>query len=356
MESQGIETVRELHQQIIIAHQKQEYESCLALIEKSLELNPSNTSHKILKASCWTLLNINGAETFAVLKQIIKEEPKNSFAYYGIGLKHYNDGELMESIKYLNKAVELNPTNAMQMAVELKCKAQSVIEAICDANVKFETNNIEKAMRVLSTALYTDPKNIKIQEKIKGIQQFFIENLVERLESDVKDDIKEVSEKLEIEEKLKKAEDLLKSGKMEAANRLIEEAADFDSELPQLGYLKGFSFYMLGKLKKSISVLSELLQLEPNLEKVKELRAKAMKIDDLMDAAAEKMKQKKHKESIEILTKVVTIDEDNAMINQAAYFQRSMAHFNLGNSSEAFSDFKRFEALQKDTEDLKNMS
>lgn len=354
MESHGTTiAARDLHQEIVTAYKNKEFANCLLLIDESLKSNPTNTHHKILQTSCWTSLNINGPETFAVLKQILKDEPKNSFAFYGIGLKYYNEGDLMESIEYLTRAIELNPTNAMQKAVELKCKAKSVMEAICDANKKFEANSFEKAMQALSSAIFTDPENIKIQEKINEIRQFFIKDLVARLEWDVKSDLTESCKKLEIEQKLTKAEELLKKGKVERANKLIQEVTESDPKHQNLSYLKGFLLYMQGSLKEAIPVLDEVIQANPELEKAKELHEKAAKLNKLIDAAAEKLKEKKHEESIELLTEVVSIDENNSRINQAAYFQRSLAHFSLANSTKAFADFKMFEALQNKNETTK---
>lgn len=114
------------------AYQNKSYKECLKLIEESESVDPSNISHKILQTYCWTSLNINKAETNARLKKIIEDDPKNSFAYYGLGFAHYCNGELMESVEYLKRAIELNPTGVMQKAVELKQKATNVMEAICD--------------------------------------------------------------------------------------------------------------------------------------------------------------------------------------------------------------------------------
>lgn len=339
-----------IHAEIIGFHQKKEFEKCLELIEESLTENQTNTHHKILQASCWTALNIKGPETFELLKKVIEDDPTNSFAYYGIGLKHYNEGNLAESQKYLIKAIELNPTNAMQKAVELKCKAKSVMEAICDANVKFEANSFEKAMRALSTAHYIDPENEKIQKKILEIKQFFIKELVERLEHEVMAELTETCKEHEIDQKLVKAENLLKKGKMEKANKITEEVSNFNPKHKDLEYLRGLSHYMLGNLKDAIEVLNEVLNDHTDHAMAKELRAKALKLNELINSAAEKMQQKKYEESIAILTEVVAIDPKNVKINQAAFFQRSLCHYSLGNSSNAFTDFKQFEAMQKGNE------
>lgn len=354
----------DLNEEVLVTYQKKEYTDCLKLIDESLEINPTNTHHKILQTSCWTMLDINGIETYETLKSIIQEDPKNSFAYYGIGLKHYADGELMESVEYFNKAISLNPTNSMQKAVELKQKATRVMEAICDgkcemlsrnetyfyfltANIKFETNNIEKALKVLSAAMFTDPENLKVQANISNLRHFYIKDLVRRLESEVKTDVLTKCQKLEAAKKLKKAEDFIKADKTAEAEKLLEDVSEIDPQSDELVYLKGFFLYMSGSLKQAIPLIEEALNLNPNLEKAKELREKAEKLCEYMDASAEKMCQKKHTESIELLTKAISVDEGNQRINQAAYFQRALAYFTLGNSSKAFADFKKFEALQK---------
>lgn len=128
--------------EIIAVYQEKDYEKCLTMICDSLKANSTNTHLKILQASCWTMLKISHDETYKLLNKIIEEEPKNSFAYYGIGFKRYTDGELKESIEHLHKAIELNPTNSMQKAVELKQKALRITDAIADG--KF----IEKYLKV----------------------------------------------------------------------------------------------------------------------------------------------------------------------------------------------------------------
>lgn len=345
-------TAQQLHDQIIAAYQTHNFLPCLELIDISLKSGP-NTHHQILQASCWTSLNINGPETYTMLKQIIAEEPRNSFAYYGLGLKHYSDGNLAECIDFLTKAIELNPTNAMQKASELKYKAKSVMEAICDANAKFEARSFEKALRSLSAALYADPENIKIQEKIADIKQFYIKELVEILEKEVKDELTETCKKLEIDEKVTKVEDLVACGKLENAEKVIGEAYEIGLKSLELDYVKSFLLYMQGKLKESIQVLDEVLKAQNDHKKAKELREKAAMIDELQNLAAEKSKQKSHEQAIEIWTKITKIDEKNVIITQSAFFQRSLSHFSMGNSTIAFADFKIFEAMQKENGQIK---
>lgn len=339
-----------LDEKIIASHASQEFEKCLELIDQSLKLSPSNNSHKLLQASCWISLNTNGPETFEILNKVIAEEPRNSFAYYGLGLKNYNEGNLIETIEFCSKAIEFNPTNAMQKASELKCKAKTVIEALNDANAKFQANNFEKAMRSLSTALYADPENLKIKEKILQTKQIFIKKLVERLEREVKEELTETCQKLEVDRMVVDTEGLLKKGKLEKAEQMIEEISKIDAIHKDLDYLIAFKHYMEGKLKDAVEILDEILSGANKSEKAKELRDKSSKLECLITSATERISEKKHEEAIDILSEVVTIDKCNVNINQAAYFQRSLAHYSLGNSSSALADFKMFESMQKERE------
>lgn len=122
----------ELEEKVFKAYQKKQYEECLELLEESLKIDPNNTNQRIIQAMCWANLDINGEETYEMFQQIIAEEPNNSFAYYGMGFKNYSDGRLANAIPFLNRAIELNTTNAMQKAVELQQKATRFKEAICE--------------------------------------------------------------------------------------------------------------------------------------------------------------------------------------------------------------------------------
>lgn len=133
--------VSSLNEKVLETYRLKKYEECLELIKDSLKENPESTQLTILQTSCWTFLNKNRPETYAKLEEVMKKEPKNSFAAYGFGLLHYYDAELKESIKYLNRAIELNPTNTMQKAVEVKQKAVKILEAIDDGEFKYSFNH-----------------------------------------------------------------------------------------------------------------------------------------------------------------------------------------------------------------------
>lgn len=212
--------------------------------------------------------------------------------------------------------------------------------------MKFEANNIEMALQVLSTAIFMDPKNKKVHTKISDIRQFFIKDLVARLESEVELEIAESEKKIDSTRKIERAEQLINEDNLQDAEKLLEEVSKYAVKSEQFLFVKGYLLYKSGALKEAIPLLKEATIFNPCREESKRLLENAEKLAELLDASAEKTIQKKHLESIELLTEVLEVDEKNVRINQAAYFQRALAYFSLGKSVDAFSDFKKFESLQ----------
>lgn len=216
------------------------------------------------------------------------------------------------------------------------------------ANVKFETNNVEKALKVLSSALFMDPDNEKVTENIENIRKFFLKDLVGRLESEVNVEIVESCQEIDVEKKIKKVIELVDSEQLNEAEKLIEEISELSPKNDgEFAFAKGCAFYKSGCLKLAIASLGEALTANTSHVKAQELREKAMKLNQLIDSAAEKMTEKKHLESIDLLTQAISLDETNTRIVQAAYFQRALAHFSVGKPSVAFSDFKMFESMNQ---------
>lgn len=129
-----MENLSVLNRNIIAAYQKKDYNQCLDLLKKSLELCPSFVPHKILQAECWTALKINDEQVLESFKGVIEQDPKCAIAYYGIGHAYYCQGDMWQAVEFLDKAIGLKMTNDMQKAVELKQKAKNIMEAICDGN------------------------------------------------------------------------------------------------------------------------------------------------------------------------------------------------------------------------------
>lgn len=127
-------------QMIFKSYQCKEYEKCLEMIEEIMKQKPKQaqkedamyTQYKIIQAACWTMMDINKDKIADQLMTIIKKEPRNSFAHYGYGLYQYHEGKMSAAIESFGKAIDLNPTGAMKRAMELKAKAKSLMDMLCD--------------------------------------------------------------------------------------------------------------------------------------------------------------------------------------------------------------------------------
>lgn len=114
---------------ILKAYQLKEYENCLKLFE-AMDESEESTTFKIIRAACWTMIGTRSEETFEILNQVIKAEPRNSFAFYGLGLAQYRQGDLSGCLESFRAAIDLNPYGAMKRALEFKGKAKSFIDLI----------------------------------------------------------------------------------------------------------------------------------------------------------------------------------------------------------------------------------
>lgn len=127
-------------QTISKAYQSKAYTECLDTIDEFFSLpagesqykvsDETRSHYKIIQAACWTMLDIKTTEAFETFNEIIRKEPRNSFAYYGLGLAQYRDGDLINSVKAFETAINFNPSAAMKRAMELKAKAKSIMDLI----------------------------------------------------------------------------------------------------------------------------------------------------------------------------------------------------------------------------------
>lgn len=123
---------------ILKTFQMKDYPKCLEMIGKAKKetLGPNDSQFKIIQAACWTMMDENSDKAFEALNAIIENEPKNSFAFYGLGLHQFRQGELAACIRSFGSAIDLNPSGAMKRAMEFKAKAKSLLELVNDGKLK----------------------------------------------------------------------------------------------------------------------------------------------------------------------------------------------------------------------------
>lgn len=332
---------------ILKTYSAKEYEKCLSLIDEAMSLpiyHPQYmavkcTQYKIIQAACWTMTGLKVPETFAILKEVIEAEPQNSFALYGYGLAQYRNGDFNSCIESFAKAIHFNPSGAMKRAMEYKAKARTLLDMANDAHVQFELNNCSRAIEVLNAAILIDPENEKATKNILSIRDFFMKDLISRLEAEIESDIPD---------KYSEAEKMIRANKHAEAEKLVKEICNEEPMTAQACYIKGLSvLYMSGGLKESLSHFKEALALKPSLKNALEMEAKTKKLLNLVEKASQEMAAANYPEAIETLTEALKVDNDNNIINQASYFQRALAYFNQGSFKNAFEDYKKFEILKK---------
>lgn len=116
-------TIRELYRQ-------QKHEECLRLIEAAPERVKNSSKYKILQASCLNNLRGKSLEAHSILDDVIKREPLNAFAFYGKGLVFINEGNLELSIEYFEKAIQVDPSEKMNKARQMKSRALRMFRSV----------------------------------------------------------------------------------------------------------------------------------------------------------------------------------------------------------------------------------
>lgn len=105
------------------------YKECLEFIRTDTLCN--EISKTIMMTACWSFLGINHERTTEILGEIIKSDPGNAFAYYGLGHCFYLRGELEECVEPLSRAYELLPAS-MTRAMTYKDNSLKILKLISD--------------------------------------------------------------------------------------------------------------------------------------------------------------------------------------------------------------------------------
>lgn len=315
------------------------YEECLKFIDAALSASEDTTQLRILQAGCWTQLDTNQLEAEQQLNEVIRAEPNNAFAYYGLGLNFYRRGELQKCLDPFTTASKLNSAT-MSHATNFKSFATKILSLFNDATAEFNAGRCLKAFELLSLAVLVDPENDAIKRIVKQQTNKFLQKVVLGLEDEVlaNDDVNMV---------LNHVEYLVNSKKFEAAEKIVP-----DDELLSDArgfFLKGIVKYMMGSLKISLVYIKKALEIDETMQRAKDLEEKAEKFVELIEGASEKMKQNENEDAIAMLSSALEVDGENKRIIQAIYFQRAVAKFNFGQQREAFEDYLLFESLQNIT-------
>lgn len=315
------------------------WQECLNLIEDSLTELEENTHLVILQANCWTQLNINDEKAVKQLTDVIRKEPTNAFAYYGLGLNYYLRGEFEKCLEPFSRATELNQAT-MSRAAAFKDCASNILLLLNESKAAFVDGCYSKALSLLSLCALVDAENPAIKRVVKQKSDEFLQKLVAGLEDKtlMNDDIGMILNHVEF---LAKSQKYPEADKMLPADKLLTNARGW--------FLKGYVKYMMGSVKLSLLYMEKALGMDETMQEAKDLKKKAEKFVELIDGASEQMKLKENEKAVELLTAAMTVDAENKRIVQAIYFQRAVAKFNMGLQKDGFEDYLMFESLQNIT-------
>lgn len=220
------------------------------------------------------------------------------------------------------------------------------------ANSNFEEGDANKALKILSAAQLIDPENPRVQENIKNVREYFLKEMLDCLDDGGQKEVDESTTKFEFTYKSNQVEALIITGNLAKAEMLINDMTKLNPESNHLEYLNGMFHYMKGSLKVAIAALEEVIKTTPLHHEAMTMLVKATKLDKFMNDSANLTKMNDHNAVIQLLTKALTIDSSNTIINRTMYFQRAMAHFSLDNPHAAYADYKMFEESGIRIEDI----
>lgn len=192
-------------------------------------------------------------------------------------------------------------------------------------------------MNILSAAILVDPENTKMKKNIDELRTHFLKKLIKRLECDIESDFPD---------KYREAEKLIMSNQLIKAEKYVNEIFNEEPKVAQSYYIKGLSLYMAGSLKDSLKHFAQALELDNSLECAVKMREKTKTLNSFIEKAAVEMEAKEYGNAIETLSKALEVDRENRIINQASYFQRALAYFNIEQKEKAFDDFRKFELMK----------
>ena len=170
-----------------------EYDAALALLNKSIVLNPQYGDAYISKASILVLIDRND-ESIALLKQVIAQNPNLIEAYVMLTSIYSLQGKWDEMNLYANLTLQYDPNNlyayfykAMYLEIDGQYKyALSLLDEALNRNhhninsksfyqtysfIAIMNKSFDKAERALKRLLRLDHKDIKAYYKLATIEQ-----------------------------------------------------------------------------------------------------------------------------------------------------------------------------------------
>ncbi|CRL02237.1 CLUMA_CG015283, isoform A [Clunio marinus] len=354
---------------VLRAYRADNFEKCIKLIEKILDNNNDEykNHYKILQAASYTMLGKDLDKSHEILDEVLKEEPFNTSAYYGKGFAFYLSNKYEQSVKMLQKAIEIDPSENMD-------KARNLMMRI-DVNQRKLVVKVKKMEEDKSLTLNShDPFGMK--SIIDAFNKNFNKNHcidLKNIRENSKfgeDDIEKMKVNCFKDKEMDSIKNVWNNDKgnntledvemKESCNEQVDtenppSITDIPECLPKSFvpksaedfFKKGMELYISGVLDKSVKMFEKATELDPKMAEAEEMEVKAQSLIDLIDIAHFNMTKKKYETVADILNQALEIDHTNDYINRLFYFQRGLAFYNLGEREKAWNDYEKYDELSK---------
>ncbi len=305
----------------LISYANRNYLEALVDIDKAIEITPINCFAFNLRG----LINVglhNYKEALEDFDYAIRLNPDKAIYYFNKAKIEYKIGNLLEAQRSLDKSIDLDINN--EAAYILKAEINVLNENYIDA--------LEDYQRVL----LLDPDNLRLLERNAELKTYLF---------DYEGAKKDLTRAIILDDKLpglhfKLAHLYTKLGNYKNAKEELEKVLALNPKHKEALINKGILEYYNKEYETAVQTFNTLLEIDPNLAKVRMYRAKS------------KIKMGEYQDAKEDLTKITGENMDVEY-----YVIRSKAEYKLGEKKEAITNISHaieMGEVDKSAELLKN--
>lgn len=244
-EATNVKNLRGLQEKALHSYDKQDYRTCVFLMDSALKIASCCQRYKLLKAESLAMLGrFEEANDIAIT--IMKQDSANCDAIYVRGLTLYYSDNLEKGILHFERTLTLDPDH--KKAKLMRTKSKSLKDKKEKGNELFKTGKYREAQETYTEALQIDPLNKDINSKL-----YYNRALVNTKLGNIREAIKDCNDALKINEQYVKA--LLKRAKCHYDLESFEDSVkDYEAAL---------------KLEKTMEIKNALKDAKLQLKKSK---------------------------------------------------------------------------------------
>jgi len=283
-------------------------------------------------------------------RRLEEEEKKRNIQDIWLeGRKYLRNAEYDQAIETLDKILAIAPQN--KMVVDEIRRAEQLKREREKKNIELENKKVEDLRRIREYQVKA------MHYEKEGEYESAIEMLSQILEIDpslvrVLDDIKELQNKIVLEEETRREEERLAEEKMK---KIEEESAKKERDKKEkllLHYSRGTKFYLLGNYEKAVEELEQVILIDPSYEKVqKYLDDAGKKVIELREERI--TRQREEAKTAEIIAEEKKRAEEKIEIEVRDYFKRGLKFYDNEDYEQAIEEWENALTLNRNDNGIK---